>query len=138
MNTDNRVLQTVLRTVGQYDMLHSGDSVIAAVSGGADSVCMLDVLQKLSDEIGFKLCCAHLNHGLRGEAADGDEAFVGQLCKKYKIKFYSKKINVSNLAEEKHLTFEEAGREFTSRRVTHIRKPHHKSPRHIFAVRPQN
>ena len=51
----------------QYDMIHPGDTVIAAVSGGADSVALLFALYLLKDSLGFTLEAAHFNHGLRGE-----------------------------------------------------------------------
>lgn len=110
MNTDNAVINTVLKTASEHDMFKSGDRVLAAVSGGADSVCMLDVLCRLADRLGIIVFCAHLNHGLRGEAADGDELFVKRLCRERKIRFFSKKTDVAAAAANRHMTVEEAGR----------------------------
>lgn len=100
----------VLKTIEKYNMLERGDKVIAAVSGGADSVCMLHILNNLKNDLKFSLCCAHINHGLRGEAADSDEAFVKALCVNMGVDFYSKKFDVARLAEENKITCEEAGR----------------------------
>lgn len=101
---------TVLETITEYNMLEKGDKVLAAVSGGADSVCMLHILNRLKKDLGFSLACAHVNHGLRGEAADRDEAFVKDLCEKAEIPFYSQKFDVAAIAAEQKLTIEEAGR----------------------------
>lgn len=54
--------------------------VMIALSGGADSVALTLALCRLRDAQGWRICAAHVNHGLRGEASDGDEAFVRQLC----------------------------------------------------------
>ena len=110
MNTDNLVLDTVRETISAHGMLKEGDRVLAAVSGGADSVCMLHVLWRLSEETGFKLYCAHLNHGLRGAAADSDEDYVKKLCKRLGIKAYTKRADVAERAKRDKLTVEEAGR----------------------------
>ena len=61
-----------------YDMLPSGGTVLCAVSGGADSVCLLHQLYRLRREVPFTLAAAHYNHQLRGEEADRDAAFVRQ------------------------------------------------------------
>ncbi len=100
----------VLQTIFKYNMIEKGDKLLAAVSGGADSVCMLHILNSLKKDLDFKLACAHVNHGLRGEAADNDERFVKALCKDLGIKFYVKRIDVAAFAKEQHMTTEEAGR----------------------------
>ena len=69
----------------QYDMIRTGDTVIAAVSGGADSVVLLFALYLLKDSLGITLEAAHFNHGLRGEESDRDAAFVRDLCDRYDI-----------------------------------------------------
>lgn len=66
-------------------LLSPGDSVIAAVSGGADSVAMLFALYLLRDELGITLEAAHFNHHLRGAESDRDEAFVTDFCGRYDI-----------------------------------------------------
>ena len=66
-------------------LLSPGDSVIAAVSGGADSVAMLFALYLLRDELGITLEAAHFNHHLRGAESDRDEAFVTDFCGHYDI-----------------------------------------------------
>ena len=65
--------------------LSPGDKVIAAVSGGADSVAMLFALYLLRDELGITLEAAHFNHHLRGAESDRDEAFVTDFCGRYDI-----------------------------------------------------
>lgn len=100
----------VLQTIYKYNMIDKGDKILAAVSGGADSVCMLHILNRLKSDLGFELACAHVNHGLRSEAADSDEKFVKNLCKKLGIKCYTKHEDVGALAKECHMTVEEAGR----------------------------
>lgn len=66
-------------------LLSPGDKVIAAVSGGADSVAMLFALYLLRDELGITLEAAHFNHHLRGAESDQDEAFVTDFCGRYCI-----------------------------------------------------
>lgn len=66
-------------------LLSPGDRVIAAVSGGADSVAMLFALYLLRDELGITLEAAHFNHHLRGAESDRDEAFVTDFCGRYDI-----------------------------------------------------
>ncbi|MGI6345102.1 MAG: tRNA lysidine(34) synthetase TilS [Bacillota bacterium] len=61
-------------------LLPPGERLVVATSGGPDSVCLLHLLHRLSEEFGWQLVVAHLNHQLRGEAAAGDAAFVQRLA----------------------------------------------------------
>lgn len=64
-----------------YDMLPAGSTVLCAVSGGADSMCLLHLLQTMAPECGFSLRCAHFNHNLRGGESLRDENFVRAWCR---------------------------------------------------------
>ena len=82
---------------------------MVAVSGGADSVSLLDILHSLSEER-LKLVVAHLNHRLRGEESDGDEAFVAALAQRYGLPFVCERVDVAALAGRARLSLEDAGR----------------------------
>lgn len=69
----------------QYDMVRPGDTVICAVSGGADSVALLFAFYLLKEKLGITLEAAHFNHHLRGEESDRDESFVREFCDRYDI-----------------------------------------------------
>lgn len=105
------MLKKIEQYVSKWDMLKKEDKVIAGVSGGADSICLLFVLLELQKRIPFELVVVHVNHGLRGEDADGDEAYVRDLCKKYGIacEIYSE--NVELIAKNRKQSTEEAGRD---------------------------
>ena len=75
----------LLRMIRQYDMIMPGDTVVCAVSGGADSVALLFAMYLLKDKLDIRLEAAHFNHHLRGEESDGDEAFVREFCGRYDI-----------------------------------------------------
>lgn len=91
-------------------MITRGESVLVGLSGGADSVTLLLVLNELKEELGInKIIAAHLNHGLR-EAADNDMQFCKDLCSKYHIDFFGKRVDVKNLAETHSTCEEDAGR----------------------------
>ncbi len=92
------------------DMIPEGATVVAAVSGGSDSMAMLSILNEIRDEMGFSLCAAHINHCLRGEAADGDEKFVRDKCAEMGIELYVKRADVAKLASEQGIGLEECGR----------------------------
>ncbi len=70
-------------------LLPTGGRILAAVSGGADSVCMLHILLRLGAKEGFSVSAAHYNHRLRGAESDGDEAFVRDLCAAWNVPFLS-------------------------------------------------
>lgn len=86
-----------------------GGRILCAVSGGRDSVCMLDCLHTLGRERGFSVSAAHLNHGMRATASR-DEELVRELCRERDIPFYTEKVNVYALCSQWGLTVEETGR----------------------------
>ena len=69
----------------RYDMLQPGDTVVCAVSGGADSMALLWAMYLLKDKMGIQLEAAHFNHGLRGVESDRDEEFVREFCHRFDI-----------------------------------------------------
>ncbi|MBR5479116.1 MAG: tRNA lysidine(34) synthetase TilS [Clostridia bacterium] len=85
---------SVLQTITEYNMLVRGDRIVCAVSGGADSVAMLYALCIFAERFGIEVFACHLNHGLRGEESDRDEAFVRDLCEKMNVPLYAEKIEI--------------------------------------------
>ncbi len=75
----------LLSFVRQYHLISPGDTVVCALSGGADSVALLFALYLLKDKLGIQLEAAHFNHRLRGEESQRDEAFARELCHRYDI-----------------------------------------------------
>lgn len=96
--------------IEEQNIFTAEDVVIAGVSGGADSMCLLCVLKKWREKIGFQLIVVHVNHGLRGEAADVEERYVSEICEEWKIPFEAYHIDVKAFAEKEKLSEEEAGR----------------------------
>lgn len=99
----------VLNCIRQHQLCQPGDGLILGVSGGADSVAMLDLLANLP---GFplELKVAHLNHCLRSTESDGDEEFVKQLAQQYLLPCFTKRVDVNSLALQKQLSLEDAAR----------------------------
>lgn len=79
------MLSKLLKFLREQDMVQPGDTVICAVSGGADSVALLFAFYLLKDKLEITLEAAHFNHHLRGEESDRDEAFVCRFCDRYDI-----------------------------------------------------
>lgn len=102
-------MKTLLDKVRRQNLFTKGETVVVAVSGGADSVALLDILNSLAEER-LQLVVAHLNHQLRGEESDGDEAFVASLAQRYELPFVSQRSDVAALAKDARLSLEDAGR----------------------------
>ena len=101
----------VLEYVGQHKMIEPGDHIMAGISGGADSVCLLFVLEALREQLSFKLTAVHVEHGLRGEESLADAAFVEVLCQERGIPCQVFHVDMAGEAERRGLSMEEAGRE---------------------------
>ena len=86
--------------------------VLVALSGGADSICLLNLFisAKKSGAFPYRLAAAHLNHSLRGKEADRDEEFCKNVCEKCGIEFFAKKLDIAAIAKENGLCTEEAAR----------------------------
>ena len=97
--------------IRRYGMLEQGDRIIAGVSGGADSICLLFMLIDYAKEAGCSVAAVHVHHGLRGEAADADAAYVEKVCEEQGIGCRVFREDVRAFAEQKGLTVEEAGRD---------------------------
>ena len=79
------MLNKLLAFVRRYELLQSGDHVVCAVSGGADSVALLFAMYLLREKLNITVSAAHFNHRLRAEESDRDEVFVRELCARYDI-----------------------------------------------------
>ena len=102
--------QKIIQTIKKYNLINSGDKIVLGVSGGPDSIAMLDILNQLKDEMNFEIYVVHVNHNIRGKDADEDEEYVKKYCEKYNIKFFAKKIDVPTIAKTEKIGTEEAGR----------------------------
>ncbi len=100
----------IRNSIEHYGMLSEGASVVAAVSGGSDSMVLLNILNSLKDEYKFTLCAAHVNHCLRGEAADSDQRFVEEKCREMGVPVHVLKVDVAAKAKESGEGFEECAR----------------------------
>ncbi|MBR6521758.1 MAG: tRNA lysidine(34) synthetase TilS [Oscillospiraceae bacterium] len=103
-------MKQVTEFADKYGMLPYGAAVICAVSGGADSVCLLHILNGIAPQRGIKLYAAHFNHCLRGEESDRDESFVRSLCRDMGIELFCASGDVNGYAKENGLGMEEAAR----------------------------
>ena len=121
----------VIRTIQKYELIKPGDKLVVGVSGGPDSMCLLDVLSKIQKQSGergtfsskqeqgchngtsplatFDFVVAHVNHMIREEAKE-DEEYVKNYCIKNDIQFYTKSIDVQKIANTNKISTEEAGR----------------------------
>lgn len=105
------MIQRILETIKNYNMIVEGDRVVVGVSGGPDSVCLLNILNSLKNSLNIKLYIAHIEHGFRGKASIEDAEFVKQLGHQMGIEVFIKYIDVPKFIEESGLSPEEAARE---------------------------
>lgn len=101
----------VIETVKKYSMLSPGDTVVAGVSGGADSTALLTVLCALKEKFNLNIIVAHINHMLRGDEAKRDSDYVRGLAEAQGLPFYLKECDVSKMAKDMGISEEAAGRE---------------------------
>lgn len=104
------MINKVFETITKFKLIQDGDKIVLGVSGGPDSICMLDILNQLkNDKIKFDIIVAHINHQIR-EEANQDEKYVQNYCKKNNIKFCVQRIDVKKYANNNKIGLEEAGR----------------------------
>lgn len=100
----------VLKTIKKYNMLSKGDRVLIGVSGGADSIALLEFFVSVKEKYDLDICVAHIEHGIRGEDSVNDAEFVENYCKKLGVNFYLKTIDAPNLAKKAKMGVEEYSR----------------------------
>lgn len=98
------VLDNVRRTIGRYSLLQPGDHVAVAVSGGADSLCLLHILLELRSEFALQLSVVHVDHNLRGPESQADAEFVHKSAQQLGLPFHFRKLDLhprrGNLEQE--------------------------------------
>ena len=109
------LIETVRNQLTAQEMIRPGDTVICAVSGGADSICMLSVLCAIGASHTvpgpFRVACVHVHHAIRGAEADEDASFVRTFCENRGIPFTLKQVNApEEAAGTPHASLEEAAR----------------------------
>ena len=115
-------VEKVLSFIEEHHMFNEHDKVVAGISGGADSVCLLFVLLELRKRKNIEITAVHVNHMIRGEAADNDENYTKELCAKYGVKCIVWKEDVPSLAKKNKQSEEEAGRDVRRKAFEHVLK----------------
>ena len=102
--------EKVFSFMEKHGMIHSGDKLILGVSGGADSVCLLFLLLEYRKIVPFEMTVVHVNHGIRGNAATEDAAWVETLCREQGLNFRLECVDVKEFAAREKCSEEDAGR----------------------------
>lgn len=105
------VVNKVRAFVIENDLIQNGDRILVALSGGPDSVCLLNILFNLRKDFNIEIAAAHVNHMLRGEEAIKDEEYAKNMCCNLGIKFFSERIDINEVSKQKGISHELAGRE---------------------------
>ncbi|WP_300462968.1 tRNA lysidine(34) synthetase TilS [Desulfobacula sp.] len=108
---DTAIFKAIGRTILEFHLLAPGDRVLAAVSGGPDSVALVLSLLAFKEKYALTIGIAHMNHRLRGEESLRDNTFVQALADKLDLPFHGERVNVKAYAKTHRLSLEEAGRD---------------------------
>lgn len=101
--------EKILNTIKKYNLIQKNDKIVIGVSGGPDSMCLLDSLYSLKRELQIEIFVAHINHMIRKEA-DEDTQYVEKYCNEKNIEIFIKKADVTKLSKEQKIGTEEMGR----------------------------
>lgn len=101
--------QKVIDTIKKYNLIQTGDKIVLGVSGGPDSISMLNILNEIKDELNFEIYVAHVNHMIREEAEE-DEKYVQEYCTKNNVQCFIKRVDVKQIANAEKKGTEETGR----------------------------
>src|SRR5690348_1852541 len=115
MPTSTDLYRRWLTETRKRPFARAGDRIGAAVSGGPDSVLMLDFLARMAGEVGYQLAVVHFNHHLRGADSDEDESFVRNLAGRYSLPFFRGEARVAQEARERRRNLEATARDFRYR-----------------------
>lgn len=110
VKNNTNLISKVSNFIKKHKMLNDNDTVIVGLSGGADSVCLFEVLLTLRDDIDFDMVAVHVNHLIRGSEADKDEEYVKSLCVANGIECITYKKDIPAISKETGETEEECGR----------------------------
>lgn len=112
--------EKILDFLQKHNILNSGNTFLVGFSGGQDSLCLIDILHKISKKNNFKIIAAHLNHNWRGESSKKEQDFCEDFCKEKNIKFYTKTLDMSakkteeSAREERYKFFSEIAKKTSS------------------------
>ena len=115
MPTSTDLYNRWLAETRKHVFAHAGDRFGAAVSGGPDSILMLDFLARMAGDVGFQLAVVHFNHHLRGAESDEDEKFVKELAARYGVPFFRGEARVAEEARKRRRNLEATARELRYR-----------------------
>lgn len=115
----NKLRDKIKKVIIDEELITKGERVVLGLSGGPDSICLLEILFSLKEEIGFTLEALHVNHMIRGIEADEDELFLKEYCQEKGVPLTSVKLDVSALSKENDKTEEEMGRDL---RILELKK----------------
>jgi tRNA(Ile)-lysidine synthetase-like protein len=103
--------ERVLSHIRRHELLHAGDRVGVALSGGIDSVALVRLLVEVRPQLGIVLSVVHFNHKLRGPESDADQEFVVGLARQHDLEFLVDRDDVAQFAAQEHISIETAARE---------------------------
>ena len=105
------ILTSVLKTIQKHNMISPRDSVVVALSGGADSLALLALMIDMKDDLGISnIVAAHMNHCLRGDESLRDEKFVRKFCASRQIHVEVKRVDINKLSKASSFSVEETAR----------------------------
>lgn len=118
----NHLVERVSEYMQEHHMVEEGQKIVVGVSGGADSMALLSILSELAAYFHFSLTVVHVNHGIRGKAADADQSYVENFCKNQSIPCYSFHVDLKRFAQKEGMSQEEAGRYYRYQCFEKVRK----------------
>jgi len=122
--TEQPLLHSFQESIHKNHLIERGEKLIVAVSGGIDSMVLLDLLSVLKKRLKLDLAVAHFNHQLRGKESDDDEAFVRLAANDRSLVCYVESADTKQIAETEKLSIQEAARNLRYHFLTKLRRSH--------------
>ncbi len=104
------IYEKVAGYIRDNDLISPGDTVVEGISGGADSVCLMLMLEEYKKEVDFNTVAVHVHHGIRKKSADKDQKFVEKLCESKGVELRSYKKDIPLICKITKESEEECGR----------------------------